>query len=279
MYSIGDHISKLSTLTPSRRVEFVLQNLWPEFNPLAIENAVRSAFSRHNFHTDTICPIWPEANNEYVLEMFYGPTGSFKDIYSLLFPYLISSRKMAVMASGGSGAIAALNGFVLRPRAKLIIFYPKNEISAKHYIELTSEDSENVIAAGVDDSLVNIQTMLDSISFRSDKLTLLHSIRLGKTAPLAAIILSSYCELLAHNKIAMGEAINIIAPEGHSSLQQAIDLAMGIGVPISKFAEKVLFIKPKSDDNSLEAEEKPIVQDAIVTLGGMENFIRMVGNQ
>lgn len=269
----------------------MLQNLWPEFNPLAIENAVRSGVSRHNFHTDSICPIWPQAalpmlpsatnqgwiesDKKYVLELFYGPTGSFKDIYSLLFPYLISTRKLAVMASGGSGAIAAFNGFAIRGRAKLIIFYPKNGISERHYLELTTEESENVIVACVDAELTEIQTMLDSIAFRNDRLTLLHSIHFGKTAPLAAIILSSYCELLARHKIALGETINVIAPTKHSTLQQAIDLSVEIGIPIDVSSEKTLLLQAEDYNDKKAILERPIVQDAIVTLAGMEDFIRM----
>ena len=275
MHDISNHILRLSSYAPTKRVQFVLQELWPKFNSLLIENAVGKGLSRRNFHTNSICPIFKQTNNEYILEMFYGPTDSFKDIYSLLLPYLISTRSIAVMAAGGSGAVAAAKGFALRGKAKLIIFYPRDSISERHYLELATGNSENVITACVNEKLSDIQSKLDNIAFQNENLTLLHSIALGKTAPLAAIIFSSYCELLIRHEIDSGEPINIVLNYAHSSLHQAIDLSIEIGVPIEETAKKTLYLQ--ASRRSIKEEiEKPIVQDAIVTLSGMESFIKMI---
>jgi len=279
MQNISNSFFQLASRTFSERVEFVLEKIWTDVNEFAIKNAIGSAYTRENFKTNSICPIMKISECEYMAEMFYGPSGSFKDIYSLLLPFIIPSRKLAVMASSGNGALAAANAFASADRTRLLIFYPKSSICEEHYLGLVTNANENVTVVGVNGDLEDIQKNLDSIVQRNERLVLLHSIHLGKSAPLAACIIALYCELLFQREIKIGEPLNIVLPFKHSSLQHAYDLAVSLGLPTSSIDTKSLIIESDIEEANIDIKalrEKPIISDAIVSLGGMENFIRMV---
>jgi len=101
-----------------------------------------------------------------------------------------------------------------------------------------------------------------------------------KSAPLAACLIALYCELLYQREIKIGEPLNIVLPFKHSSLQYAYDLAVSLGLPTSSIDTKELILATENEeiDEKIiqELREKPIISDAIVSLEGMEYFIRMV---
>lgn len=58
------------------------------------------AYTHENFSHKDIAPIVPLENNQYMLELFHGPTASFKDIplqlTARLFDYAVKRMKTGV---------------------------------------------------------------------------------------------------------------------------------------------------------------------------------------
>jgi len=277
--NISNSFLQLAGLSFAKRVQFVLEKIWPNQSTANIENAIRSSFTRENFGTNSICPIFKKEETSYIAEMFRGPTGSFKDLHSLLMPYIVPARRLNLVAASGSSAVAAAVSFTKANRAKALIFYSKTDISEKNYLELATVNSKNVVAMGLNSEICDIQRKIDEIAGHNEKINLINSMYLGKSAPLAACLISLYCELLTHREIKIGEPINIKFPRKHSSLQQAILIAANLGMPISRNACKSLALQTKNPirkKDLSELKERPIISDAILNLEQMEQFIGMV---
>lgn len=73
------------------------------------------------------------------MELFHGPTIAFKDMALQILPHLMTTaakknhldRKIVILtATSGDTGKAALAGFAGVPDTKIVVFYPKDGVSA-----------------------------------------------------------------------------------------------------------------------------------------------------
>ena len=90
------------------------------------------------FDTEEIAPL-VYADHAYYLELFHGATIAFKDMALSILPHLLTTsakknnRKEEIViltATSGDTGKAALAGFANVPGTRIIVFYPKNGVSA-----------------------------------------------------------------------------------------------------------------------------------------------------
>jgi threonine synthase len=272
------------------RAEFVLSRFWDEFTINDIRTAVSLGCTREKFGTASIVPLMPIDNDKFKLELWHGPTGTFKDIPAQILPHLIPAGSLVLMATAGNAATAAFEGFKDVRGVRVIAFFPNNHMTEIQRLRMITQDGENLMAVGVDGELTEMQKKLDVLMADVEyahklqnvgyTLTSLNTVRHGRVAPLTVCLFSAYCELIMAGEIEAGEEINIEVPSRHKTLVQALELTKRL-FPISRMAKKTIVVEAENPneicENTLEElRERQIVFDAICKPENMRNFVDLV---
>lgn len=122
------------------------------------------------FDHKAVAPLVQIGPNEWILELFHGPTLAFKDfalqLLGRLFDQVLARqcRRMTVIGatSGdtGSAAIAACQG---RENIDIVILHPQGRISEVQRRQMTTVAAENVINIAVDGTFDDCQDMVKAM--------------------------------------------------------------------------------------------------------------------
>ncbi|MBL6700995.1 MAG: threonine synthase [Gammaproteobacteria bacterium] len=122
------------------------------------------------FTDKNITPVNKISNNEYLLELFYGPTYAFKDIAMqfigrLMGYYLdMDNKKINILgATSGDTGSAAIYGFESIQSSNVFILHPHNLISPTQRKFMTTIDSDNVINIAVKGNFDDCQSIIKEI--------------------------------------------------------------------------------------------------------------------
>ena len=141
----------LSFLEVSRKVG---QNLFPELDPSIYESAFNFPLSLNQLGDGT-----------YILELFHGPTLSFKDFGARFMAQVVRCIKepnepltILVATSGDTGS-AVGNAFLGMKNIRVYILYPKGSVTPAQEKQLTTI-GDNVTAVEVDGGFEECQRLL-----------------------------------------------------------------------------------------------------------------------
>ncbi|KAJ1076609.1 hypothetical protein K5549_008308 [Capra hircus] len=182
-----------------------------------------------NFACSKIAPVRHLSGNQFILELFHGPTGSFKDLSLQLMPHLFahcippSCNFMILVATSGDTGSAVLNGFS----------------------RLNKNDKQR-IAVGVKSDFDFCQTSIKRIFQDSDftgflsveygtVLSSANSINWGRLLPQVVYHASAYLDLVSQGFISFGSPVDVCIPTGNFGNILAAVYAKTMGVPIRKF--------------------------------------------
>ena len=210
------------------------------------------------FDNEDYAPL-AKVGNAYVMELYHGPTCAFKDVALQLLPQLVSAAKEAtgekdeiviLTATSGDTGSAALSGFSGVDGIKIIVFYPRNGISAVQERQMVSVDGKNTCVCSVggnfDDAQSGVKNIFASLKLPEGvKLSSANSINIGRLAPQVAYYFKSYRDLLRNGEIKMGDKVNFIVPTGNFGDILAGYFAKKMGLSVGKLvcasnANKVL---------------------------------------
>jgi threonine synthase len=114
-----------------------------------LQRLINEAYA--SFEHPKIAPLVPLRENEYILELFHGPTLAFKDFalqfLGRLFDYVLQRQKKHVTiigATSGDTGSAAIEGCRHSRYVNLFILHPKGRISEVQRRQMTSVLAENV---------------------------------------------------------------------------------------------------------------------------------------
>jgi len=103
-----------------------------DFHPALLKRLIYKAYS--TFTDPSILPIEHLENNQYLMNEYYGPTASFKDLALQLMPKLFqegikneSTKYTFLVATSGDTGPAVLSGFE-DSKIPVFILYPKNGV-------------------------------------------------------------------------------------------------------------------------------------------------------
>tara|TARA_Y100000389_G_scaffold205061_1_gene262587 strand:- start:3324 stop:4724 length:1401 start_codon:yes stop_codon:yes gene_type:complete len=126
--------------------------------------------SYKNFTNKEITPLKKISNNEYLLELFYGPTYAFKDIamqfISRLMDYYLTkdNRYINILgATSGDTGSAAIYGFQSVKSSNVFILHPYNLISPTQRKFMTTVSSKNIINIAVKGNFDDCQNIIKEI--------------------------------------------------------------------------------------------------------------------
>jgi threonine synthase len=195
----------------------------------SICTAVYSAF-RH----PEIAPLRPMGDDRYLLELFWGPTLSFKDyalqLVGALFDRVLARRNERLLVLGatsgdtGSAAIEACRG---REAIDTVILYPDGAISEVQRRQMTTVADANVHAVAVAGTFDDCQRLVKaSFSAHRDRF------RLGAINSINWARIMAQSAYYVHTAYRLGEAAFVV-PTGNFGNVLAGHLARRMGAPIT----------------------------------------------
>ncbi len=131
-----------------------------------LRDCIDGAYS--TFDDAAVTPLRELSQNEYLLELFHGPTFSFKDVamqlLSPLFATALRRRKskgvtIVVATSGDTGA-AAIHGFRGMEGINVFVLYPRGRISEVQRRQMTTPQDPNVHTIAIDGSFDDCQALV-----------------------------------------------------------------------------------------------------------------------
>jgi threonine synthase len=106
------------------------------------------------------------------LELYHGPTSAFKDAALLFLPQIMKRAKkkcgidkdvVILAATSGDTGKAALEGFSDVEGFKVVVYYPKNGVSAIQERQMVSQKGKNVKVIGIRGNFDNAQSGVKEI--------------------------------------------------------------------------------------------------------------------
>lgn len=188
------------------------------------------------------------------LELYHGPTCAFKDAALLFLPQVMKRAKKIcdvkeditiLTATSGDTGKAALEGFAKVEGFKVVVYYPKNGVSAIQERQMSSQEGNNVKVIGIrgnfDDAQTGVKEIFGDNNFREKLvqkgfvLSSANSINIGRLVPQIVYYFYGYFNLINQGVIKKDELINVVVPTGNFGNILAGYYAKQMGLPIDKF--------------------------------------------
>ena len=129
-------------------------------------------------HSATV-PLVQIGPDQWIMELFHGPTLAFKDValqlVGRMFDHVLTSRSERVMivgATSGDTGSAAIDGVKGCSNVDIVILYPRGRVSDVQRRQMTTVDSANVHAVAVDGTFDDCQdivkAMFNDAAFRNE---------------------------------------------------------------------------------------------------------------
>ena len=219
-----------------RVMEPYVRDALPEAYFAAIVEAAYLTFS-----DSRVAPMRQISDNEWLLELFHGPTLAFKDfalqLLGRLFDYFLKRRgeRMTVIGatSGdtGSAAIAACRG---REAIDIVIFHPEGRVSDVQRRQMTTVIAPNVHNVAVqgtfDDCQALVKALFNDAAFRAEA-------RLGAVNSINWARIMAQIVYYVHAALQLGgpqRAIAFAVPTGNFGDVYAGYAAHRMGLPVSQ---------------------------------------------
>ncbi|MFK4824164.1 threonine synthase [Paenochrobactrum sp. BZR 588] len=193
------------------------------------------------FRHDAVCPLVQTGANEFVLELFHGPTLAFKDVAMQLLARLMDytlaqrgERATIVGATSGDTGGAAIEAFAGRDRTDIFILFPNGRVSPVQQRQMTSSTASNVHALSIngnfDDCQNLVKGMFNNLKFRDAvSLSGVNSINWARIMPQIVYYFTSALSLGAPDR-----SVSFSVPTGNFGDIFAGFVAKKMGLPIDQ---------------------------------------------
>src|SRR3954462_5067807 len=122
------------------------------------------------FDHPAVVPLVQIDDDQFLEELFHGPTLAFKDlalqVVGRLFEHVLSRqgrRVTIVAATSGDTGSAAIDGIKHWSHADIVILFPKGRTSEVQRRQMTTVDSPNVHVVGIDGSFDDCQDLVKAM--------------------------------------------------------------------------------------------------------------------
>lgn len=193
------------------------------------------------FRHNAVAPLKQLANQEFVLELFHGPTLAFKDFalqfLGRLMGHLLArrgERATVLGATSGDTGSAAIAGFRGRENLRIFILHPEGRVSDVQRRQMTTVADANVhnlaVKGNFDDCQDIVKALFSDAEFRaSQKLVAVNSINWARI--LAQVVYYFYAAL---HLGAPARAVSFSVPTGNFGDIYAGYLAKRMGLPVAR---------------------------------------------
>lgn len=210
-----------------------------EINDEKLKEIIATSYA--NFRHDEIAPLKKIGKNEYLLELFHGPTLAFKDFalqfLGQIFDYFLKKRKQHVAiigATSGDTGSAAIDGCCKSENVEIFIMHPHNRVSDVQRLQMTTILADNVhniaLQGNFDDCQEIVKELFRDESFlKGKKMVAVNSINWCRI--MAQIVYYFYSALKLD---CFNNNITYSVPTGNFGDIFAGFLATKMGLPIKK---------------------------------------------
>ena len=233
--------AEIKALRGKSYADIAVTVMWPfvegEIERATFETIVRETYA--SFRHEAVCPLVQTGANEFVLELFHGPTLAFKDVAMQLIGRLMDhvlgtrdERATIVGATSGDTGGAAIEAFAGRERTDIFILFPKGRVSPVQQRQMTSSAEANVHALAIEGNFDDCQGLLKDMfnhpAFRqSVKLSGVNSINWARIMAQVVYYFTSALSLGAPDR-----PVSFTVPTGNFGDIFAGYVAKQMGVPV-----------------------------------------------
>ena len=207
----------------------------------SLRETTSAAYASGSFDDPLIAPL-KTVGPYSVLELFHGPTASFKDLALSVLPRLMAAARdrlapdkeiLVLTATSGDTGSATMAGFCDVPGIKVIAFYPQGGVSPVQAAQMQRMAGTNIRAVAVRGDFDQAQAGVKAIFRRADSiaphllLSSANSINIGRLIPQMAYYFDAFRQLGGHRQAVFA------VPTGNFGDILAGRLAQMAGLPIS----------------------------------------------
>lgn len=187
------------------------------------------------------------------MELFHGPTLTFKDIALQMLPQLMTravqiekiDRDIIILtATSGDTGTASMRGFANQKGTRVIVFYPESGVSPVQLKQMLSQHGDNLEAIAIkgnfDDAQTEVKKIFNDENFRKKlnqngfQFSSANSMNIGRLVPQISYYLYTYGQLVRRREINLGDKVNFTVPTGNFGDILAGYYAEKLGLPINK---------------------------------------------
>ncbi len=208
--------------------------------PSDLQALIDTAYAQ--FRHDAVAPLVQLDHNQWVLELFHGPTLAFKDfalqLLGQLLDYVLERRQQKVVimgATSGDTGSAAIEGCRQCKNIDIFILYPHNRVSEVQRRQMTTVAGSNIhnlaIEGNFDDCQAMVKASFVAAPFLPEQRSLVAVNSINWARIMAQIVYYFYAAL------ALGgpdRAVNFSVPTGNFGDIFAGYLARCMGLPIDQ---------------------------------------------
>lgn len=230
-----EFLDKIESLTFNEIAEEVTHTLLKD--DLSREDVQKIIALAYNFDA----PAVAIEKDDYVLELFHGPSMAFKDFgarfMAALMSHLLNKAekgiKILVATSGDTGGAVA-QGFYQVPGIDVTILYPSGKVSDIQEKQLTTL-GHNVKALEIDGTFDDCQRLVKS-AFLDEDLNKQFNLASANSINIARLIPQSFYYFYAYAQLKkLGKPLVFSVPSGNFGNLSAGLLAYHMGLPVKHF--------------------------------------------
>ena len=245
----------------------VLSALLDDYSAEELTRCIEGAYGSQ-WDTQAITPV-SAIGEDWLLELFHGPTSAFKDVALQMLPRLMSVARedadvagavdakgaagvaatsgksiMIVTATSGDTGKAALEGFKDVPGMGITVFYPEGKVSDIQRLQMVTQKGSNVAVCAVKGNFDDAQNAAKAIfankelahelAGKDTVLSSANSINIGRLAPQVTYYFDAYAQLVAKGAITQGQKVTFCVPTGNFGDVLAGYFAKEMGLPVER---------------------------------------------
>ena len=244
-------IAHLAGMSYQSMAQRVLGALLPDFTEEELAQCIAAAYG-DQWADERITPVKP-LGDDFVMELFNGPTSAFKDVALQILPRFMActtpadgdanEKIMILTATSGDTGKAALAGFADAPGTAITVFYPQGKVSQVQELQMTTQTGSNVNVCAVKGNFDDAQSAVKRIfgdrelaaRLADDAHVVLssaNSINVGRLVPQVVYYFSAYAQLLEQQVINVGDEVEFVVPTGNFGDILAGYYAKLLGLPV-----------------------------------------------
>ena len=246
-------LEDLCKMSYQQRAVYVMSLFLEEFSASELAGFAAKAYGPDKFDTPAVAPVRTLSDNLHSLELWHGPTCAFKDMALQMLPHLLTASLKKtqedktvciLVATSGDTGKGALEGFKDVEKTRILVFYPKDGVSAVQELQMNTQEGNNVGVCSVygnfDDAQTGVKKLFSDVELRQELaqrgyfLSSANSINWGRVLPQLVYYTSAYCDLVRDGKLELGDTLNVCVPTGNFGNILAAYYAKEMGVPIGK---------------------------------------------
>ncbi|KAJ8301244.1 hypothetical protein KUTeg_020231 [Tegillarca granosa] len=250
-FSLGE-LDRLVSMDYSDRALRVLEKWISPYDchPSKLKEFIFKAYSNESFGSSLVFPVRHLEGNQYLCELFHGPTASFKDGAMQLMPQFFmeaiksserdignACKYLILVATSGDTGGAVLDGFSRHSgnsKIGVMVLYPEEGISEVQKKQMTSMAGDNIHVVGIRGDFDVCQSLVKR-AFTDNILSMLLIQSTGADLFLRLCsTVSAYLELVRMGVVEMGSDVDLCVPTGNFGNILAAFYAKEMGVPFNQ---------------------------------------------